>query len=77
MSLRGVAVPLKSMIRPWLRFLLLNNPESREISADLVQQRKNAIIPEINEKTIRDGLRNALTEKIKENNKQIHFFVYP
>lgn len=57
---------LKILIGVGLGFLLFINPEARQITADLLRATANAITPEQDRKTIQDKVKDAVVEKVIE-----------
>ena len=57
---------LKVLIGIGLGFLLFSNPEARQITADLLRSTANTIAPEKDGKTFQDRLRDAVVEKVME-----------
>ena len=57
---------LKVLIGIGLGFLLFSNPEARQITADLLRSTANTIAPEKDGKTFQDRLRDAVVEKVRE-----------
>ena len=47
-------------------FLLFTNPEARQITADLLRATASAIAPEQDDKTFQDRVKDAVVEKIME-----------
>ena len=50
-----------------LGFLLFTNPEARQITADLLKATANAIAPEQGGKTFQDRMKDAVVEKVMED----------
>ena len=59
---------LKILVGVGLGFLLLANPEARQITADLLRATANAIAPEEDGKTFQDRVKDAVVEKVMEGN---------
>ena len=57
---------LKILIGIGLGFVLFTNPEARQITADLLRSTANTIAPEKDGKTFQDRLRDAVVEKVME-----------
>ena len=57
---------LKILIGVGLGFLLFTNPEARQITADLLRATASAIAPEQDDKTFQDRVKDAVVEKIME-----------
>ena len=57
---------LKILLGVGLGFLLFTNPETRQITADLLRSTANAIAPEQDGKTFEDRVKDAVVEKIRE-----------
>ena len=57
---------LKILVGVALGFLLFNNPEARQITADLLRATASAIAPEQDDKTFQDRVKDAVVEKIME-----------
>ena len=58
---------LKVLVGVVLGFLLLTNPEARQITADLLRATANAIAPEQDGKDLHDSLKDAVVEKVMES----------
>ena len=58
---------LKLLIGVGLGVLLFTNPNARQITADLLRSTANAIAPELDGKTFQDRLKDALVEKVTED----------
>ena len=57
---------LKILLGVGLGFLILTNPEARQITADLLRSTDNAIGPEKDGKTFQDRVKDAVVEKVME-----------
>ena len=57
---------LKIFIGIGLGILLFTNPEARQITADLLRSTANAIAPEKGGKTFQDRVKDAVMEKVME-----------
>ena len=57
---------LKILIGIGLGFLLFTNPEARQITADLLRATASAIAPEQDGKTFQDRVKDAVVEKVME-----------
>lgn len=57
---------LKILIGIGLGFVLFTNPEARQITADLLRSAANAIAPEKDGKTFQDRVKDAVVEKVTE-----------
>ena len=57
---------LKILVGVGLGFLLFTNPEARQITADLLRATASAIAPEQDDKTYQDRVKDAVVEKIME-----------
>ena len=57
---------LKVLLGVGLGFLLFTNPEARQITADLLRTTANTIAPEQDGKTFQDRVRDAVVEKVME-----------
>ena len=57
---------LKVLIGVGLGFFLFTNQEARQITADLLRSTANAIAPEQDGKTFQDRVKDAVVEKIME-----------
>ena len=57
---------LKILVGVGLGFLLFTNPEARHITADLLRATASAIAPEQDDKTLQDRVKDAVVEKIME-----------
>ena len=60
---------LKILLGIGLGFLLFTNPEARQITADLLRSTPNAIAPEEEGKTFQDRVKDAVVEKVMEEQK--------
>ena len=58
---------LKILLGVGLGFLLFTNPEARQISADLLRSTANAIAPEQDGKSFQDKVKDAVVEKVMED----------
>ena len=58
---------LKVLIGVGLGFLLFTNPEARQVTADLLRSTANVIAPEKDGKTFRDRVKDAVVEKVAED----------
>ena len=58
---------LKILVGVGLGFLLCTNPEARQITADLLRSTANAIAPERDGKTFQDRVKDAVVEKVMED----------
>ena len=63
---RGSAV-LKVLIGVGLGFFLFTNPDARQITADLLRTTANALAPEKDGKTFQDRVKDAVVEKVTED----------
>ena len=63
---RGAAV-LKVLIGVGLGFFLFTNPDARQITADLLRSTANALAPEKDGKTFQDRVKDAVVEKVTED----------
>ena len=63
---QGGDVVLKILVGVGLGFLLFTNPEARQITADLLRSTANAIAPEKDGKTFQDRVKDAVVEKVME-----------
>ena len=63
---QGGDVVLKILVGVGLGFLLFTNPEARQITADLLRSTANAIAPEQDGKTFQDRVKDAVVEKVME-----------
>ena len=59
-------VVLKILVGVGLGFLLFTNPEARQITADLLRSIANAIATEQDGKTFHDRVKDAVVEKVME-----------
>ena len=50
-----------------LGFLLFTNPDARQITADLLRTTANALAPEKDGKTFQDRVKDAVVEKVTED----------
>jgi len=57
---------LKILLGVGLGFLLFTNQEARQITADLLRSTANAIAPEQDGKTFQDRVKDAVVEKVME-----------
>ena len=57
---------LKILVGVGLGFLLFTNPDVRQITADLLRATANAIAPEEDGKTFQDRVKDAVVEKVME-----------
>ena len=57
---------LKILVGVGLGFVLFTNPEARQITADLLRATASAIAPEQDDKTFQDRVKDAVVEKIME-----------
>ena len=57
---------LKILVGIGLGLLLFTNPEARQITADLLRSTANAIAPEKDGKTFQDRVKDAVVEKVME-----------
>ena len=57
---------LKILVGVGLGFLLFTNPEARQITADLLRETASAIAPEQDDKSFQDRVKDAVVEKIME-----------
>ena len=57
---------LKVLIGVGLGFFLFTNPDARQITADLLRTTANALAPEKDGKTFQDRVKDAVVEKIME-----------
>ena len=58
---------LKALIGVGLGFFLFTNPDARQITADLLRTTANALAPEKDGKTFQDRVKNAVMEKVTED----------
>ena len=58
---------LKILVGVGLGFLLFTNPGARQITADLLRATANAIAPEQDGKTFLDRVKDAVVEKVMED----------
>ena len=58
---------LKVLIGVGLGFFLLTNPDARQITADLLRTTANALAPEKDGKTFQDRVKDAVVEKVTED----------
>ena len=58
---------LKILVGVGFGFLLLTNPEARQITADLLRSTANAIPPEKDGKTFQDRVKDAVVERVMED----------
>ena len=58
---------LKVLIGVGLGFLLFTNPDSRQITADLLRSTANVLAPEKDGKTFQDRVKDAVVEKVTED----------
>ena len=58
---------LKVLIGAGLGFLLFTNPDARQITADLLRTTANALAPEKDGKTFQDRVKDAVVEKVTED----------
>ena len=58
---------LRLLIGVGLGFLIVTNPEARQITADLLRATANAIAPEQDGKTFQDRVKDAVVERVMEN----------
>ena len=58
---------LKVLIGVGLGFFLFTNPDARQITADLLRTTANALAPEKDGKTFQDRVKNAVMEKVTED----------
>ena len=58
---------LKVLIGVGLGFLLFTNPEARQVTADLLRSTANVIAPEKDGKTFQDRVKDAVMEKVTED----------
>ena len=58
---------LKVLIGVGLGFFLFTNPDARQITADLLRTTANALAPEKDEKTFQDRVKDAVVEKVTED----------
>ena len=59
---------LKILVGVGLGFLLLTNPEARQITADVLRATARAIAPEQDNKTFQDRVKEAVVEKVMDGN---------
>ena len=57
---------LKVLVGIAIGFVLFTNPEARQITADLLRATANAIAPEEDGKTFQDRVKDAVVEKVME-----------
>ena len=57
---------LKVLIGVGLGFFLFTNPDARQITADLLRTTANALAPEKDGKTFQDRVKDAVVEKVME-----------
>jgi len=57
---------LKVLFGIGLGFVLFTNPEARQITADLLRSTANAIAPEKDDKTFQDRVKDAVVEKVMD-----------
>ena len=57
---------LKILVGVGLGFLIFTNPEARQITADLLRSTANVIAPEKDGKTFQDSVKDAVVEKVLE-----------
>ena len=57
---------LKILVGVGLEFLLFTNPEARQITADLLRATANGIAPGQDGKTFQDRVKDAVVEKVME-----------
>ena len=50
-----------------LGFFLFTNPDARQITADLLRSTANALAPEKDGKTFQDRVKDAVVEKVTED----------
>jgi hypothetical protein len=60
---------LKILIGVGLGFLLFTNPEARQITADLLRATANAIASEQDGKTLQEKVKDAVAEKVLEDDR--------
>ena len=58
---------LKVLIGIGLGFFLFTNPDARQITADLLRSTANALAPEKDGKTFQDRVKDAVVEKVTED----------
>ena len=58
---------LKVLVGVALGFLLFTNPEARQVTADLLRSTANVIAPEKDGKTFQDRVKDAVMEKVTED----------
>ena len=58
---------LKVLIGVGLGFFLFTNPDARQITADLLRTTANALAPEKDGKTFQDRVKDAVVEKVMED----------
>jgi len=58
---------LKVLIGVGLGFLLFTNPGARQVTADLLRSTANVIAPEKDGKTFQDRVKDAVVEKVTED----------
>ena len=58
---------LKVLIGVGLGFLLFTNPGARQVTADLLRSTANVIAPEKDGKTFQDRVKDAVMEKVTED----------
>lgn len=63
---QGGDVVLKMLVGIGLGFMIFTNPEARQITADLLRSTANAIAPEKDGKTFQDRVKDAVVEKVME-----------
>ena len=57
---------LKILVGVGLGFLLFTNPEAKQITADLLRATASAIAPEQDDITFQDRVKDAVVEKVME-----------
>ena len=57
---------LKILVGVGVGFILFTNPEARQVTADLLRATANAIAPEQDGKTFQDRVKDAVVEKVME-----------
>ena len=57
---------LKILVGVGLGFLLFTNPEAKQITADLLRATASAIAPEQDDMTFQDRVKDAVVEKVME-----------
>ena len=60
---------LKILLGVGLGFLLFTNPEARQITADLLRATANVIAPEKDGKTFQDRVKDAVANKVLEDDR--------